>query len=127
MAVFVLVENDTLDLFEIRILEVLCPELTRYLYGFSFLLRFNRFPGKFIDFGFRLSEILVCPWKISATSLESTLQRFLIFLNAMFVASLFIESVKLCVHRLPSEGPPDNRLNEKSHPSKISLRKVTVA
>ena len=51
---------------------------------------------------------------------------FLIFLNAMFVASLFIESVKLCASYLPSEGSPDNRLNEKSHSSKISLRKVAL-
>ena len=51
---------------------------------------------------------------------------FLIFLNAMFVASLFIESVKLCASYLPSEGSPDNRLNKKSHSSKISLRKVAL-
>lgn len=44
----------------------------------------------------------------------------------MFVASLFIESLKLCVHRLPCRRFPDIRRNEKSHSSKISLRKVAL-
>ena len=44
----------------------------------------------------------------------------------MFVNRIFIESVKLCASYLPSEGSPDNRQNEKSHSSKISLRKVAL-
>ena len=38
----------------------------------------------------------------------------------------FFESLKLCVHRLPRRRFPDIRRNEKSHSSKISLRKVAL-
>lgn len=48
------------------------------------------------------------------------------FISLLFFASLCFESLKLCASFLPSEGSPNNRLNEKSHSSKISLRKVAL-